>query len=158
MKNKKIKKFTYEGLGFPVMLKNVSVVTMQGEEVLDIDFNALQKSVLFNLCRKDSPLTGNEIKFIRRYFEMTLSGFGMEFGCSHAAVLKWEKYENCFAKIEPTTDICIRLFIFSHISKKSAAFRQLYEELDIRRLVRNRGQETPCVLAIDMEEEFKMVI
>lgn len=157
MKNKKIKRFTYEGLGFPVILKNVPVVVMQGEEVLDVDYNALQKTVLLNLCRKDSPLTGNEIKFIRRYFEMTLAGFGVEFGCSHAAVLKWEKHENCFAKIEPTTDVCIRLFIFSHISRKSVAFKQLYDELDIRQLVKNRKQET-CILAIDMEEELKMVV
>ncbi len=109
MKIKRIKKFTYEGLGFPIILKNVPVIKMQGEEVLDIDFNALQRTVLLTLCRKDCPLTGNEIKFIRKYFEMTLTEFGVKFGCSHSTVLKWEKQENHFAKIEPTTDICIRL-------------------------------------------------
>jgi len=158
MKRKKIKKFTYEGLGFPVILKNVPVIKMQGEEVLDINFNALQKTVLLILCRKDSPLTGNEVKFIRKYFEMTPTEFGMKFGCSHAAVLKWEKYENHFAKIEPTTDICIRLFIFSHISKRSGAFKELYDELDIERLVRNRTQETSSVLSVDLKEELEMVV
>ena len=158
MRRKKIKKFIYEGLGFPVILKNVPVIKMQGEEVLDIDFNALQKVVLLILCRKDSSLTGNEIKFIRKYFEMTSTEFGMKFGCSHSAVLKWEKYENHFAKIEPTTDICIRLFIFSRISKRSGAFKELYDALDIERLVKNRTQAVSYVLSVDLEEDLGMVV
>jgi hypothetical protein len=158
MKKKKIKKFIYEGLGFPIVLKNISVIEMLGEEVLDIDFNALQKTVLLSLCRKEMPLTGNEISFIRKYFEMTSTEFGMKFGCSHAAVLKWEKYENHFAKIEPTTDICIRLFIFSHISRRSGAFKQLYDDLDIGQLVKNRRQESSYLLAIDMDEDLEMVV
>lgn len=152
MKKKKIKKFVYEGLGFPIVLRNVPTIKMLGEEVLDVNFNALQKNVLSILCQKEAPLTGNEVKFIRHYFEMTCTEFGMKFGCSHAAVLKWEKYGNRFANIEPTTDICIRLFVFSHISKKSGAFKKLYDEFDIGQLIKNRKQETSHVLAIDIEE------
>ena len=152
MKRKKIKKFIYEGLGFPVVLKNVPVIKMQGKEVLDINFNTLQKAVLLILCRKDTTLTGNEIKFIRKYFEMTLTEFGMKFGYSHAAVLKWEKYGNDFAKMEPTTDVCIRLFIFSHINKRSGAFKEFYDKLDMQRLIKNHKQEFSCVLSIDLEE------
>ncbi len=156
MKKKKIKKFIYEGLGFPIILRNVPVVEMLGEEILDIDFNALQKTVLLSLCHKDSPLTGSEIKFIRKYFELTLVEFGLKFGCSHSAVLKWEKYENHFAKIEVTTDVCIRLFIFSQLNRKSGAFKQLYDELDINQLVKNRKQESSNILDIDMKEELGM--
>lgn len=113
MKKKRIKKFIYEGLGFPIVLKNVPMIEMYGEQIPDIDYNALQKVVLLSLCHKPMPLTGNEIKFIRKYFEMTLIEFGKKFGCSHAAVIKWEKHGNRFAKIEPTSDVCIRLSIFS---------------------------------------------
>ena len=63
-----------------------------------------------------------------------------------------------FAKIEPTTDICIRLFIFSHINKKSVAFRELYDELNIERLIKNRDQESSYVFCVDLEDELGMVV
>ncbi len=150
MKKKKIKKFVYEGLGFPIILKNVSVIEMHGEAVPDINFNQLQKTVILKLCHKSTPLTGNEVRFIRAYLEMTLAQFGEKFGCSHAAVIKWEKHSNRFAKIEPTTEICIRLFIFSHLNNKSNAFKQFYDELDISEFVKYRNQVTNDMLAIDL--------
>ena len=157
MKKKKIKKFVYEGLGFPIVLKNVPLIEMHGEMIPDIDYNDLQKTVLLHLCHKSIPLTGNEIKFVRKYLEMTLAEFGRKFGCSHVAVLKWEKHGNRFAKIEPTTDICIRLFVFSHLSNKGNAFRRLYDELDIMQLIKHRNQSEQDMLAIDIQEGLKMV-
>ena len=35
MTKKKIKKFVYGGLGFPIVLRNVPTIEMLGEEVLD---------------------------------------------------------------------------------------------------------------------------
>lgn len=157
MKKKKIKKLVYKGLGFPVILKNVPFIKIHGEMVPDIDFNDLQKVVLLNLCYKSAPLTGNEIKFIRKYFEMTLTEFGKNFGCSHVAVLKWEKHDNNFAKIEPTTDVYIRLFILSRLNCKSKAFKQLYDELDIVQFAKCFNHVMHNVLSIDIEEKTKMV-
>ena len=90
MKTKIEKTYMFEGLGFPVHLTNVPMVEMRGEFILDIDFNKLQKAVLLHLCHKKTPLTGNEIKFIREYFSFTTIVFGYLFGYSHNAVLKWE--------------------------------------------------------------------
>jgi transcriptional regulator with XRE-family HTH domain len=155
MKKKKIKKFIYEGLGFPIVLENVPIINFHGETVPDIDYNQLQKAVLLHLCHKSSPLTGNEIKFIRKYFEMTLAEFGKKFGCSHVAVIKWEKFGNKFAKIEPTTDICIRLFVFSQLNTKDSAFRRLYDELDITELLKYRNQARDSMLEIDLQDVLK---
>lgn len=157
MKKKKIKKFIYEGLGFPIVLKNVPVIEIRGEKILDINFNGLQKAVLLSLCHKPMPLTGNEIKFVRKYFQLTLAEFGEKFGCSHPAVIKWEKHGNRFAKIEPTTDVCIRLFIFSHLNGKSNAFKKLYDELDIMQLMKHRNKIVHDMLSIDVDEELKLV-
>jgi hypothetical protein len=134
MKKKVFKKYVYNGLGFPVILRNVPATEVLGEIVPDIKFNELQKSVLLFLCYKESPLTGNEVKFIRKYLRMTSTQFGAEFGCSHTAVLKWEKFGNRFAKIEPATDICIRLFALGHLHCKGNAFKRLYEKIKIQEL------------------------
>ena len=77
MRKKKMKKFIYEGLGFPVILRNVSVIEMQGEEVLDIDFNALQKIVLLSLCHKDIPLTGTNTPSSLKFLSFLLREVGV---------------------------------------------------------------------------------
>ncbi|HSX03639.1 MAG TPA: hypothetical protein VLG76_02815 [Rhabdochlamydiaceae bacterium] len=94
MRKKYAKKFVYEGLGFPVVLTNVRLVEKRGVCTPEIDYNKFQKHVLLALSLKTSPLTGNEIHFIRTYFEMTLENFGKQFGVTHVAVLNWEKTVN----------------------------------------------------------------
>lgn len=159
MKKKQLKKFIYSGLGFPIILKNVPIIEVQGELVPNINYNALQKVVLLYLCHKSTPMTGNEIRFIREYFEMTLAEFGIKFGCSHVAVLKWEKFGNHFAKIEPTTDVCVRLFILSQLNCKSVIFKQVYDELDIQKLAKYQKSKTVYdAIAIDIEEEQKIAV
>lgn len=155
MKNKVIKQFLYEGLGFPIVLKNLPTIEKHGEVIPDVNFNQLQKAVLLSLCHKAMPLTGNEIGFIRKYFEMTLAQFGEKLGCSHVAVLKWEKQGDTFAKIEPTTDVCIRLFVFSQLNSKSVAFKQLYNELNIAHLLKCKNQAIQKSISIDVKEELK---
>jgi len=159
MKKKILKRYVYEGLGFPVVLKNVPTILIRGELTPDIDYNALQKAVLILLCYKRAPLTGNEVKFIRKYFEMNLTEFGAEFGCSHAAVMKWEKFGNRFAKIGPATDVCIRLFSIYRLHCKSSAFKELYDRIKIQELA--KCQKKPShfePFAIDMSEDLEMAV
>ncbi len=111
MKTKKAKRFIYEGLGFPMVLLNVSLVKKRDVWTPAIDYNKLQKRVLFALAQKHSAMTGNEIHFVRAYFEMTLENFGKHFGVTHVAVLTWDKMGDKQARINPTTELYIRLFI-----------------------------------------------
>ena len=101
MEKKRVKKFKYEGLGFPVDLLDVPMIKVRDVWTPDIDFNELQKAVLLELCDMSLPLTGNQVHFIRTYFEMTLDAFGKHFGVTHAAVINWEKAKNRAAKIIP---------------------------------------------------------
>lgn len=96
-----VKHFIYEGLGFPVHLRDVPMMKTRGQWTPDIDYNQLQQDVLVSLAKKDSPLTGNEIRFIRKFFRKTLEMFGQEFGVSQTAVMDWEKQENSPIKINP---------------------------------------------------------
>lgn len=134
MKHKIEKFYLYEGLGFPIQLINVPMIYIRGEFILDIDFNHLQNAVLLHLCYKKTPLTGNEIKFIRKYFSLNKTAFGRLFGYSHSAVVKWESQENHFARIAPTAEIYLRLYILSFLQKEPVDFKELYEEIRIPQL------------------------
>ena len=115
---RKIKKsFMYEGLGFPIKLMNVPMIKIRGIWTPEINYNLLRKNALFAICNSPYPITGNELSFIRKYFEMTLMDFGKCFGVTHAAVIKWEKTGGNFAKITPSIEACIRLFVMQKIAK-----------------------------------------
>lgn len=84
----------------------------------NIDFNKLQKSVLLHLCFKKTPLTGDEVRFIRKYFSLTTTAFAELFGHTHSAVLKWENQDSDIARINPATEVYIRLKILSFLHKE----------------------------------------
>ena len=133
MKNKKKSTFVFEGLGFPVKLIQVPMKKVLGEWCIDINMNKLMLVILEALVHKPIPLTGDELRFIRSYLDMTTTEFGKLFGVSHVAVLKWEKKKN---RVSPSLDFCIRLHVLDHLKAKDKEFRALYKELCLDRLSR----------------------
>ena len=130
MKKKIAKKFKYEGLGFPIHLLNVPLRNIRGVVVPDINYNDLQKIVLEELTRKSSPLTGNQVRFIRQYLGLNLTAFAKHFGVTHPAVLKWEKTKNKTAKITPSTELYIRLYILEFLKVNNEIFRNTFNIFD----------------------------
>lgn len=138
MDKKVRKRFLYEGFGFPVYLMNVPMMKTRGEWVLDINFNILLKSVLLTVVTKPQSLCGSEIRFIRKYFRMTLEAFGSEFGVSHVAVIEWEKGENNPVVMNPATEKCIRLFALDSLLLGDNAFRESYHKIEIKQLAKQQ--------------------
>lgn len=136
MKTKTEKSYIYEGLGFPIQLINVPMIEIRGEFILDIDFNKLQKAVLLHLIHKKTPLTGNEVQFVRKYFSLNVTAFGCLFGYSHSAILKWENQGDAFAKIAPTTEMYLRFYILNFLQKDGSDFKELYNEIRILELAK----------------------
>lgn len=138
MEKKRVKKFRYEGLGFPIVLFNVPMVKVRDVWTPAIDFNELQKAVLLELCNMSFPLSGNQVHFIRTYFEMTLEAFGKHFGVTHAAVINWEKTKNRAAKINPSLELLIRLFILEKLKINNQIFRDIFREFNIQQIMKAR--------------------
>ena len=111
---KKKRTIIYNGLGFPITLIDAPIRTVAGEEVLDIDMNKLQITVLKLLIFKTTPLTGEQLRFIRKFFGMSTTEFAKKFGMTHPTILKWEKNQNA---INPATDFYIRLCVLQQIQE-----------------------------------------
>ena len=79
--------FVYEGLGFPVKLIDCPMKKMIGEWVLDINMVALQRLVFRELIHKSYPLTGKEMRFMRKFLEMSTTEFAKKIGISHATIV-----------------------------------------------------------------------
>jgi DNA-binding transcriptional regulator YiaG len=117
------------GCGFPIVLINVPMIKTRGEWIPDINYNELEKAALLMLCHKPLKLTGNEIHFIRLYFEMTLQTFAKRFGVQHPTVIKWENYKDSSTNMTVGTEKDIRLFVIKEL-KGQKYIGALYTELE----------------------------
>ncbi|NGX52505.1 MAG: hypothetical protein KR126chlam5_00805 [Candidatus Anoxychlamydiales bacterium] len=128
MRKQKIEKeIIYEGLGFPILLRNVPMVEIRENWIPDIDLNVLQKVTLLALAHQPVDLTGNQIRFIRTWLDLTQSEFGKLFGVTHPAVVKWEKKRNSVAKINLTTQRDLRLWMLDQLLTRDEDFRKAFK-------------------------------
>lgn len=128
---RKIKKVHVDyGFGFPVKLLNVPMAKVRGIWTPAINYNLLAEVVLKELCEKEGRLTGNEVRFIRQHFEMTLQQFARRFGVTHPGVLKWEVLRNKPTAMNWATEKDIRIFSLLKLESKSSEIVQLYTFLE----------------------------
>ena len=107
--------------------------------------------MIATLCQKETPLTGNQVKFVRQYFELSLREFAELFGLSHPAIIKWEKHGDNFAEISPATEKILRLEAAFRLGLTAKDFFRLYSDLKhIASKLQNPavGHEAPLKLAI----------
>lgn len=147
MTEKKIETFTYTDLGFPIQLIDVPMRKILGEWILDINLNMLQLEVLKMLVHKPTPLQAGELRFFRKYFEMTTTAFGGIFGVTHAAVIKWENGQ----LPAPPMDVYIRMYVMDRLKAKNADFGKLFHEVNMASLAqakKERRKEKPLSLNV----------
>ncbi len=144
MKKKK-ETFIYEGLGFPIELIDAPMKMVLNEWVIDVDMNALQEFVFKGLLRKPSSLSGKEVKFLRKFLQLSSTELGKKLGVSHATVIKWEKEET---KISPLQESYIRMFLFEQL--QNTQLINLYQEIRPEKLAEAKGEEqTPFVVDVN---------
>lgn len=144
--------FIYEGLGFPIVLKNVPMIYIRDSWVLNIKLNLFQKVVLLGLAFHEYILTGNQIKFIRLWLGLTQTEFGNLLGVTHPAVVKWEKYENESSKMTLTTQRDLRFLILDRLLCEDKIFRKAF-----RNVFERKFSNTRQPLHFDVQKEFETV-
>lgn len=152
MKDKKTETFVFHGLGFPITLINAPLRKILGEWVVDIDMDELQSVVLRALVCKQTRLTKDELRFMRKSLLMTTTEFGKILGVSHVAVLRWENGQR---KISPAIELFIRLYILNHLDVKDKEFRNLYNLITLEKLS-NAKAEKKSSLEVDATDELKI--
>jgi hypothetical protein len=146
VKTKIQKEYVDTGFGFPVRLHHVPMAWVRGAWTPKINYAHLARAVLGQLCTKGSRLTGNEVRFIRQHFELTLHAFADRFDVTHVAVLKWEKSGSAPIAARWAVEKDIRLFVLESLRSSSAAFVHLYGSLSAP----PRG--TAKILSLDARE------
>lgn len=103
------KNYATRALGFPVVIKEVTLRKFRDDWVAEIDWEALMHTALWALAHKPFPLTGNEVRFVRSYMEKSLKDFAALCEVkSHQAVMNWESKEDEFTGMQRATEILLR--------------------------------------------------
>lgn len=119
MNKKIIKNYIYNGLGFPIELHNVEMVMFDRDLHPKINVRKVADSAIKSLVLQKSRLTGNQIKFIRTYFSMSLREFSKVVNESHMAIKKWEDFKEVSTNMDINIEIMLRLYIYDQISIKA---------------------------------------
>lgn len=138
-------RFTYHGAGYEVILHHVPMIRIGNEWVLNLNPGIIDRLVFEAIPRQPSRLTGNQVRFVRDYADMTLKAFADRFGVSHAAVKKWENTGDGPTNMSWSTEKDIRLFVLMHEGADPIAFQSCYESLIAEPAAR------PSAIHIDVE-------
>lgn len=118
--SKKIeKKFIYTGLGFPVEIHNVEMIKINGTFHPKIDARKIADSVIESLVTQKTRFTGNQVKFIRTYFSMSLREFAKVVNESHTAIMKWEKFADKPTNMDVNIESMLRLYMCDRVIVQS---------------------------------------
>mgnify|MGYP006078345675 CR=1 FL=1 len=136
-KSKTVKNYCYEGLGFPVILKKVTMIEFDCEFLPQIHVKKVSDEVIKLLSLSPEKFTGSQLKFIRQYLSMTTREFAKEIlgsdTCSN--ISKWESRKEKPTKMEEGTELIIRLYVIENVieAKKSnhSKFFELYKKAKV---------------------------
>lgn len=97
-------------LGLPVILKNVPVVEIDGNEVMDIDYSSISAEIFVHLITKPPFLTGEEVRFMRLFMGLTLESLANSLHVTHPTILSWENHGNEPTNMTDSTEVMLRIF------------------------------------------------
>lgn len=122
----------YDELGFRILLLNPPMLKLpDGSKVPSPNMKKLQAAAFKALAEKLSKLSGDEVRFIRKYLRMTQVDFAKWLNMSnHSVVSQWEGREEHLSGMDYNTEVLLRLQMEGHLSKKST--------ISVRRLERLR--------------------
>ena len=87
---KTLKTYIFKGFGFDVLLKDVNVKSVDGEEYPDINMNELKTDTAKALLTNKQCLTGHQLKFLRTYLKMSFDEVSEKIHIPASTLRSWE--------------------------------------------------------------------
>lgn len=121
----------YNELGFKIFLLNPPMVKLpDGSKVPSPNMKKLQHAAFKALTKKLSKLTGDEVRFVRKYLRMTQIDFSKWLNMSnHSVVSQWEGRQQHLSGMDYNTEVLLRLQMEVYLSKRSTISVKKIDEL-----------------------------
>lgn len=122
--------FHYESIGLPnIWLTNGydTVETPYGKAVAIHDLNGLHQAIIDHLAHSPNPLTGSELRFLRKELGLSQKTLGDYLGRDAQSIALWEKRASA-TRSALIADRMLRLLAIEH-SKGTAPVKDLLDSL-----------------------------
>ena len=127
----KLKNYLWNGFGFPVIFAELPAVKLRGELIPDVNWTRIGEALIKFICiLQEFPLSGNQVKFIRNSFGMSLREFSKFIGVKHQSLMRWEKRKNHPAGIEAHIEIVLRLKVLRKVGIENSQINEAIDHVE----------------------------
>lgn len=124
------KPIKYEAFGFPILLHGVKFKTEGRHKYPDIPHQQLAKVLFIAVLKKPAPLTGAELKFLRKYLDLNQSGFSKLIGVkNHVNIVQWEAKNQGPTLMKQQSELLASIKIVMEHAKREIRFIEYYRDL-----------------------------
>jgi DNA-binding transcriptional regulator YiaG len=115
---KKLKTYIFTGFGFEILLKDVVIKSVDGVEYPDINMSKLKNDTTRALLTSKQSLTGNQLKFIRTYLQMSLDELSAKIHIPASTLRSWENKGAAFTGLSIDQEKAFRILTINQILDK----------------------------------------
>ncbi|WP_305843184.1 helix-turn-helix domain-containing protein [Photobacterium leiognathi] len=109
--------YTESGLDNIYLVNGYEVTEEDGEEYISYtNFDGIQQAIAVAICNQKSWMTPQQLKFIRKEFNLSQSALGLLLYCDRQSIARWEKGET---DIPALADITLRALYLESIQEES---------------------------------------
>ncbi|HEY8269646.1 MAG TPA: hypothetical protein VIG33_02060 [Pseudobdellovibrionaceae bacterium] len=115
---KTLKTYTFTGFGFDIILKDVSIKSVDGEEYPNINMNELKTDTAKALLTSKQCLTGHQLKFLRTYLKMSFDEVSEKIHIPASTLRSWENKGGDFTGLSLEQEKAFRILAINQILEK----------------------------------------
>jgi DNA-binding transcriptional regulator YiaG len=105
------------------------MIRIDGEAVPDIDYNTLQSAMAVFVPLKPLPLTGNEVRFLRRHLGLSQQDLAGQLSVTRQCVINWEKTADQPTGMADPTEKMFRLYALRSQNVSSTQFEKAFDRI-----------------------------
>lgn len=112
---KTLKTYIFKGFGFDVLLKNVAINSVDGEEYPNINMIELKMNTAKALLTNRQRLTGHQFKFLRSYLKMSFDEVSDKIHIPASTLRSWENKGADFTGLSVEQEKAFRILAINQI-------------------------------------------
>ena len=127
-----LKNYEWNGFGFPIVFDELPAIKIKDEIVPDVDWVEVAIPLIRFICSsQDLPFSGNQIKFIRHHFGMSLREFAGFVGVTHQSVMRWEEHDKSSAHVDENTEIIFRIKVLKKLQSGKKSIDKIIDKIGL---------------------------
>ncbi len=113
--NKVLKNYVFNGFGFDVLLRNITLKSIDGADYPDINMNELKKLTIKGLLASRQQLTGYQVKFLRTSIKMSFDQVSEKIYIAASTLRSWEAKGSEFTGFTIEQEKAFRMMVINEV-------------------------------------------